>query len=145
MSHWPPLLQRHHTHKPHSPVYELSNGAEVVAHAECVDVIDRAQAQVQLQGLLPVRPVHLQRDADAATFALLQPSHVGQQAGALFCAAAPQQVHPGVHQRCQGAVIATSSLKGPHHLTCDRSCFYSSMNQNQNLEQNVPLILPFNP
>ena len=102
------------THDIHTlplPVDELGDGAEVVAQAEGVDVADGGQAEVQLQGLLPVRPFDLQRHGDGLTFPLLQPGQVSQQAGALLSAVAPQQAHPRTHQSRQSAVIATCSLK----------------------------------
>lgn len=101
----------HSTVTLHLPVYELGDGPEVVAHVESVNIVDWRQAQVQLQGLLPVLPFHLQGCSDALTFTLLQLCQVCQQAGALLGAAAPQQAHAGSHQQCQRAVVVTCSLE----------------------------------
>lgn len=60
------------------PVDEMADGPEVVAHAERVHVVHRGQAQVELQGLLPVLPFDLQRHSDALTFALLQARQLHQ-------------------------------------------------------------------
>lgn len=82
-----------------------------------MSVVDGGQAQVELQGLLPVVTLHLQGGAEALTFALLQPGQVCQQPSALLGAGAPQQAHPGLNQRRQRAVIATGSLERTRRLT----------------------------
>lgn len=91
-----------------------------MAHAESLDVVDRGQAEVQLQRLLPVLPFDLHRHGDGVAFTLLQLCQVGQQAGAVFGAAAPQQTHAAAHQQDQRAVVAARSLEGPRRLPCDR-------------------------
>lgn len=53
------------------PVNKLSDRAEAVAHIESMDVVDRWQAEVQLQGLLPVLPFDLHRNRDALALTLL--------------------------------------------------------------------------
>ena len=99
-----------------SPGDELGHGDEVVDHVERVHVADARQRQVELQGLLPVLTSDLQGHADGLALPLLQLRQVGQQAGAVPHAVAPQQTHAGLHQRRQRALEEERPLERTPHL-----------------------------
>lgn len=99
-----------------SPVDDMSDGGEVVAHVQSGDVTHVWQRQEELKSLLTVTS-DLQRYSDSLTFSLLHLSQFSQYDSRFIWTSADHQSHAGAHQRCQRPVIITTALDRPGRLT----------------------------